>query len=77
MFSGYRQSRSRKQAAIPDPGPSIASLQDTVLSLKLAVEALLGQRGDEDECAVTWGDLVKAGVIDAAQVPTDVGQKRR
>ena len=77
MFSGYRQSRKAQQAAIPDPAPNLTSMHETLIALKLAVEALQGVRGDKDDCAVTWGDLERTGAIDKAQVPKDVSQKIR
>ena len=75
MFSGFRQPRKNQQATIPDPAPNLASIHETVLALKLAVEALQGSRGNKDDCAVTWGDLERTGAIDKAQVPTDVAKK--
>jgi hypothetical protein len=43
--------------AIPEPYETTASLRASVMVMKEAVEILLGQRGDDDTSAVTWGDL--------------------
>ena len=61
---------------IPQPTSDPQSLFVTVEMLQEAVELLQGQRGSPDDCAVTWGDLVRLGVIREDQVPTDVGADR-
>lgn len=61
------------QQSIPEPIAELHSLYTAVLALKEIVEQLAGQRGRALDSAVTWGDLVEAGVIKPEQVPTNVG----
>lgn len=62
------------QQSIPEPVAEIRSLHATVLATKEIVETLTGQRGRALDAAVTWGDLVEAGLIQPDQVPTNVGR---
>jgi hypothetical protein len=43
------------------------------MATKELVEALAGQRGKPSEVAVTWGDLVRLGLIRQEQIPRDIG----
>lgn len=61
------------QRSIPQPTTDPAALFASVDALKEVVETLAGQRGRALDVAVTWGDLVEAGVIKPEQVPTNVG----
>jgi hypothetical protein len=64
---------SRKLPTIPEPYENLPSLRVATMALKEGVEMLSGQRGDADDCAVTWGDLIRLGLIKQDQVPKDVG----
>lgn len=64
----------RPQPTIPEPFENFASLRMTALATKEATEVMLGQRGDVLDRAVTFGDLVKLGLITADQLPN--GQNR-
>lgn len=59
-----------KYPAINEPTTDVASLRESILSLKEATEMLTRQRGDPLASAITWADLVALGVITADQVPT-------
>jgi hypothetical protein len=52
---------------IPEPGPSIEELQDTVAALQEIVETLIRQRGKVETSAVTVADLVKLGLVSAEE----------
>jgi hypothetical protein len=64
---------SRKIPTIIEPYENAASLRSAVMALKENVEMLTGQRGTIDDVAVTWGDLIRLGLIKQDQVPKDVG----
>lgn len=64
---------SRKFPTIPEPYETISSIRVATQAIKEGVEMLSGQRGDADDCAVTWGDLIRLGLIKKDQVPKDVG----
>lgn len=66
-------SHRRTQTAVPQPLASLHSLQQTAVALKELVEVMAGQRGQPTTTVVTWGDLVELGLIQADQVPTDLG----
>lgn len=66
----------RTQATIPVPYENLASLRTTALATKELVESLAGQIGNSDDVAVTWGDLLRLGVIRPEQVPRDLGSSR-
>lgn len=65
--------RKSAQRAIPEPTTDPAALYASVDALKEVVETLAGQRGRALDVAVTWADLVEAGLIQLNQVPTNVG----
>lgn len=69
-------SKVRPQVTIPVPYESVASLHATAMATKELVEALAGQRGSNDDVAVTWGDLLRLGVIKPEQVPPGIGSDR-
>lgn len=69
-------SKRRTQVTIPEPYTNVESLRASVMALKELVESLAGQRGDRDDVAVTWSDLVAVGVIKPEQVPKDIGSNR-
>lgn len=55
-----------KFPAIPEPRADLVALHTSVMALKENVEILTGQRGAPP---VTWDDLVRLGVVNAADVP--------
>lgn len=59
----------RKQITIPEPYENLASLRHTAMATKEAAEVMLGQRGDVLDRAVTFGDLLKLGLISKDQLP--------
>ena len=59
----------RPQATIPVPGMDPASMHATIMGIKELVEDLAGQRGNRNATAVTWGDLVRLGLIKQQDVP--------
>lgn len=61
------------QQSIPFPVADINSLVATAVATKEVVETLAGQRGRALDAAVTWADLLEAGIIMPEQVPTNVG----
>jgi len=61
--------RSPDYPAIPDPQPNLASLHNTVLALKEAVELLTGQRGNRAVSVVTYRQMVVWGKITAQDIP--------
>jgi hypothetical protein len=61
------------QATIPEPYTDLGSLRATAMATKQLVEALAGQRGTVDDIAITWGDLLRLGVIKPDQVPSWIG----
>ena len=65
--------RKFEQATIPVPHENLASLTNTAMATKELVEQLAGQRGDKFDVAVTWGDLIKLGLIQPQQIPHDIG----
>ena len=69
-------SRARRipQATIPEPYADVGSLRATAMATKELVETLAGQRGDATDVAVTWGDLIRLGMISRDRVPKDIGQ---
>jgi len=58
-----------KTAAIPEPMANINSVRDTAQALKENMEVLQGIRGDRTTAAVTYQDLLRLGLITAAQLP--------
>ncbi len=63
----------RRMAAIPVPYDDVQSLRATVMALKDLAEELSGQRGAVGDCAVTFNDLVRFGLIDRERVPKQLG----
>jgi len=57
-----------KYPAIPDPGQDLASLRNSVYSLKEAVELMTGQRRGSLP-PVTWEDLLRLGLISEQDIP--------
>jgi hypothetical protein len=68
--------RKRVQMTIPEPYETLASLRTSVLANKELTEVLAGQRGNSDDAAVTWGDLLDLGIVKPEQVPPNVGSGR-
>jgi hypothetical protein len=62
----------RPQATIPEPYTTLDSLHATAMATKELVESLAGQRGSVDDVAVTWGDLIRLGLIKPEQVDPGV-----
>lgn len=62
------------QQSIPEPVAETHALYATALATKEIVETLMGQRGNALDGAVTWRDLLEAGLIKPEQVPTNVGR---
>jgi len=60
---------SNPYPGIPEPAPSVQSLQQTSAALKEATEILLRQRGSPLNAAVTWQDLLDLGLIAPKDVP--------
>jgi hypothetical protein len=58
-----------KVAAIPEPIAEINSVRSTAAALKESVEVLQGIRGTRSSAAVTFQDLLRLGLITAAQLP--------
>jgi hypothetical protein len=58
-----------KTAAIPEPISDINSVRNTAAALKENVEIMQGIRGDRTMAAVTYQDLLRLGLITAAQLP--------
>jgi hypothetical protein len=65
----------RDQVSIPEPYENLASLRSSAIATKELVEVLAGQRGQAYTAAVTWGDLVRIGLIKEDQIPRDVGSR--
>ena len=65
----------RDQVTIPEPYENLASLRTSALATKELVELLAGQRGQAYTTAVTWGDLMRIGLIKEDQIPRDVGSR--
>lgn len=63
---------SPKFPVIPEPFANTQALYGSVMAMKEGVEMLSGQRGDAKDCAVTWGDLVRLGIVKPDQVPPHV-----
>ena len=61
-----------RKPAIPDPVQDLGSLQAVAGALKEGLEMLQGVRGDVDDAAVTWGDLLRLGIVKKDQVPKHV-----
>jgi hypothetical protein len=64
------------RTAVPEPYTTLESLYATVLALKEAVEVLQNQRGNSEDAAVVFRDLVALGVMNKHQIPKD-GQPPR
>ena len=64
------------QTAIPSPVENLHALTATAIATKELVEMLAGQRGLATDVAVTWGDLVRLGIITKDRIPSDIGQNR-
>jgi len=63
-------SRSDKQRpTISQPTPDVNSLAKVATELKEGYEMLSGQRGDPEDRAVTWRDLLNLKLVQAWQVP--------
>ena len=60
-----------KYNPIPEPTNDPTQLRLSVQALKQGFEMLTHQRKNALNAAVTWDDLVKLGLITAAQVPND------
>jgi hypothetical protein len=60
---------AQKYPAISDPTTEAASLRDAVISAKQAIEIITNQRGDPQNSMVSWGQLVKLGLVKATAVP--------
>lgn len=63
----------RTQQTIPEPYEDVRSLRTAAMANKELTETLAGQRGLPTDAAVTWGDLVRLGLIQPTQVPKDLG----
>jgi hypothetical protein len=63
-----------RKASIPEPFESLGSLRQTAMATKEGLEMLQGVRGTADDCAVTWGDLLRLGIVKKDQVPDNVRQ---
>lgn len=63
----------RIQPTIPEPYDDVRSLRATAMANKELSEQLAGQRGAVSDAAVTWGDLVRLGLIDREKVPKKFG----
>ena len=61
--------QSMRPPAIPVPQATLASLHETVMMLKQAVELLNGASGEKIQRAVTFVDLINAGVMKKEAVP--------
>jgi hypothetical protein len=61
--------RKLLRQAIPEPFENLPSLRAAVLATKEMVETLSGQRGRVDDMAVTWGDLLRLGLVKKDQFP--------
>jgi hypothetical protein len=59
----------QKYPAISEPTNDINSLRDALTSAKQAIEIITNQRGDPLTSMVSWGDLVRLGVVTPLQVP--------
>lgn len=55
--------------SIPLPQDSVVSLRNSAVALKESTELLTGQRGTVLTTAVTWGDLLRLGIIKPDQLP--------
>ena len=62
-----------RPAAIPVPQATVASLLESVQALKQAVELLNGTIGEKTQRAVTFVDLINAGVMQKDEVPEKLG----
>lgn len=60
---------SKKYPAIPEPTVEPVALQNSLLAAKENIELLTAQRPSLDHAAVTWGDLVRLGVVKIEDVP--------
>lgn len=61
-----------KFPGIPEPNLDPATMLQSVLAMKQALETILGQRrGSRPASAVTWEDLVRLGIVEEAQIPRD------
>lgn len=58
-----------KLPSIPMPQASLPALFQTAVTTKEVAEVLGGVRGPKKDAAVTWGDLVRLGLITADKVP--------
>ena len=61
----------RRQQAIPVPYETPHSLRASLMAAKELIEVLTAQRGDYQDAAVRWSDLVDLGLIKPDQVPKD------
>jgi len=61
---------------IPEPYANVTALHATCMALKEAVELLSGQRGQPEDVAVTWKDLMDQNLVKKDQVPRHVGSNR-
>lgn len=65
-------SNTKRFPGIPDPAPTMEGIFPVVTALKETVEVVTGQRRRvKTDAAVTWGDLVRLGIIRQDQVPSD------
>lgn len=60
---------ARDYPSIPVPQDNVVSLRNSTAAAKESVELLTGQRGNSVTTAVTWGDLLRLGLVTSDQVP--------
>jgi hypothetical protein len=53
---------------IPQPAQTGENVWNCLVALKACVESLIGQRGDPNNRAVTFNDLIQYGLIDSTTV---------
>jgi hypothetical protein len=53
---------------IPQPAQNGANVWNCLVALKTCVESLIGQRGDPNNRAVTFNDLIQYGLISPGTV---------
>lgn len=58
-----------KYPAIPEPTREPVEIQNSLLAVKENIELLTAQRPSMDHASVTWGDLVRLGIVQMEDVP--------
>jgi hypothetical protein len=66
------KNRPKQRPTIPEPFTTPDSLHACIVAIKEAVELLQGQRGTYEDAVVSWGDLVRLGLIKPDQIPKEV-----